>query len=47
MRWPSIAGSGSGAASPRRGMAEWEDLVQFEVIPVITSAEAAAVVAPP
>jgi hypothetical protein len=27
-------------------MARWEDLVEFEVIPVITSAEAVATVAP-
>jgi hypothetical protein len=27
-------------------MANWKDLVEFEVIPAITSAEAAAVVAP-
>jgi len=27
-------------------MARWEDLVEFEVIPVVTSAEAAAAVAP-
>lgn len=27
-------------------MARWEDLVEFEVIPVMTSAEAAAIVAP-
>ena len=26
--------------------ARWEDLVEFEVIPVVTSAEAAAVIAP-
>ena len=26
--------------------ARWEDLIEFEVIPVVTSAEAAAVVAP-
>ena len=27
-------------------MARWEDLVEFELIPVVTSAEAAAAVAP-
>lgn len=27
-------------------MARWEDLIDFEVIPVVTSAEAAAAVAP-
>lgn len=27
-------------------MARWEDLVEFEVTPVVTSAEAAAAVAP-
>ena len=27
-------------------MARWEDLIEFEVIPVVTSAEAAAAVAP-
>ncbi|MBI4637163.1 MAG: DUF3303 family protein [Candidatus Rokubacteria bacterium] len=27
-------------------MARWEDLIEFEIIPVITSAEAAAAVAP-
>lgn len=27
-------------------MASWEDLVEFEVIPVVTSAQAAAAVAP-
>ncbi len=29
-----------------RWMAQWEDLVDFEVIPVVTSADAAAVLAP-
>ena len=29
-----------------RWMARWEDLTEFEVIPVVTSAEAAASVAP-
>ena len=29
-----------------RWMAEWQDLVEFEVIPVRTSAEAAAAIAP-
>jgi hypothetical protein len=29
-----------------RWMAHWEDLVEFDVIPVVTSAEAAASVAP-
>ena len=31
----------------RRWMAEWEDLVEFEIVPVVPSAEAAASVAPP
>ena len=30
----------------RQWMAEWQDLVEFEVVPVITSAEAAAAIAP-
>ena len=30
----------------RRLLQEWKDLVDFEVIPVVTSAEAAAAVAP-
>jgi hypothetical protein len=30
----------------RRWTAEWEDLVEFEIVPVISSAEAAAAVAP-
>jgi len=30
----------------RQWIAAWEDLVQFEVLPVVTSAEAAALVAP-
>lgn len=30
----------------RRWMDEWKDLVDFEVIPVVTSAEAAAAIAP-
>ncbi|HEX2207312.1 MAG TPA: DUF3303 family protein [Longimicrobium sp.] len=30
----------------REWMANWEDIVEFEVVPVITSAEAAAAVAP-
>jgi hypothetical protein len=29
-----------------RWMARWEDLVDFEVVPVVTSAEAAAAIAP-
>ena len=29
-----------------QGMANWTDLVEFQVIPVVTSAEAAAAVAP-
>ena len=28
-------------------IARWDDLVDFEVVPVITSAEAAGVMAPP
>ena len=27
-------------------MARWEDLVEFEVVPVVTSADAAAIIAP-
>lgn len=30
----------------REWMANWEDIVEFEVVPVITSAEAAAALAP-
>jgi hypothetical protein len=30
----------------RRWIANWDDLVEFEVVPVRTSAEAAAVIAP-
>ncbi len=30
----------------RQWTARWEDLIEFEVIPVITSADAAATVAP-
>jgi hypothetical protein len=29
-----------------RGMARWEDLVEFEVVPILTSAEAAAALTP-
>lgn len=30
----------------RQWMAEWQDLVEFEVVPVMTSADAAAAIAP-
>jgi len=46
MSWPAPRVScGRSLALTRQWIAEWRDLVDFEVIPVLTSAEAAATMA--